>query len=236
MEESMSQSESYYRNSERRGELMIPAPTVPKSFNQFGGLILDGSGSMNEEALNGMCKADVVNVVTGEFFALIKNSSLRSNLSFGVATFAETARVLMEPTAAADINDNTSFDPRHRDGKGTFIGSGLLLGKYLAEEFLAGAKGGIPTSAVLVVLSDGRDKEGSGQGPDETLRIAEEIKRNPAITICAAYFAQKGRSDAEAEDVLRRIASNPASGYRTVTDAGTLRSFFQASLSAGCRI
>lgn len=89
---------------------------------------------------------------------------------------------------------------------------------------------------MIVVLSDGRDREASGLGPAETLRIADQIKRTPAITICSAYFAQKGLSDPEAEDVLRRIASNPVTGYKTVYDAETLRAFFVSSVSAGRRI
>ena len=227
--------EGYNRNLERGMEL-IPAPAVPQSFCQFAILVQDGSGSMEGPALSGMSKADSVNAATRDLFGRFKASSQRKNFRFSVVSFASEARVQMEPTGAADLDENGNFDPRHHNGTDTFIGSGLRVAQCLAEEFLATAGREVPASCVIVVLSDGRDREASGAGPDETLRIAEEIKRNPSITLCTAYFAQKGLSDPEAEDVLRRIASNPVTGYKTVFDAETLRSFFQASLSAGRRI
>lgn len=228
-------SESNYRNLERGMEL-IPAPAVPRTFLQYGILVLDGSGSMNGQALNNMSKADGVQVAVRDVLERSKASSQRKNFRFAVVSFGSEGRVLMEPTAASDVDDNGNFDPRHPDATDTFIGSGLRVAHCLAEEFLAETGREVPASCVIVVLSDGRDREASGQGPAETLGIAEKIKRNPAITLCAAYFAEKGLSDPEAEDVLRRIASNPVTGYKTVYDAETLRAFFQASLSAGRRI
>jgi len=228
--------EGNYRNTEKRGELMIPAPVVPQSFSQLGLIIPDGSGSMEGPTLNGMSKAEAVGATIHGVLARFKVSSQRKNFRFGIVSFASEGRVMMEPTAAADIDDDASYDPRHSDGTDTFIGSGLLVARCLAEEFLTGANREMPTTVVMLVLSDGRDREASGAGPDETLQIAEEIKRNPAITICTAYFAQKGLFDPEAEDVLRRIASKPATGYKSVYDAETLRSFFLSSLSAERRI
>lgn len=136
--------EGNYRNTERRGELMIPVPAVPQSFCQLGLLILDGSGSMEGPSLNGMTKADAVNDATRGLCTRFKASSQRKNYQMGFVSFASEGRVLMEPMAVADIDDNASFDPRHQNGTDTFIGSGLQVAQCLAEEFLDSCRAADP--------------------------------------------------------------------------------------------
>jgi hypothetical protein len=81
---------------------------------------------------------------------------------------------------------------------------------------------------VIVVMSDGMDDD-----PTSTLRIAEDIRRDPAVTIATTYFRGLGEFDQNAQDHLRALASNPETGFQTVHDADTLRKFFIASVSIG---
>lgn len=225
-------TETTSRRTEGRGAL-IPKLIVPQTYNQLGLIVADGSASMEGEALTGMTKADAVSQAIREVFTRFKVSSQRKNLSLALVEFATEGRLRLAPTSAADLDDNASYNPIQADGQGTFIGSGLLVAQQMAEEFLANARREMPNSVIIVVLSDGRDREGTGEGPEETLAIAEAIKCNPAIRICSCYFAEKGVDDLEAQDTLRRIASNPATGFTVVYNAETLRNYFMASFSAG---
>jgi Mg-chelatase subunit ChlD len=204
---------------------------LPPSFNQLGILVLDGSGSMQEKTDDGPTKAQSVDATVREIFARFKRSRYVKNFSFSVVTFDQSAQMHTPVTAAINLTDNGSYDPMKNHGGATNIAIGLLEAKRISGEFLRSAPRGVPTTVVIVVMSDGRDGEGGVGDPEETRRIAEEIKRNPAITICSTYFAGAGRQDQQEEDNLKALASNPMTNYKTVHDAETLRNFFYTSLS-----
>jgi Mg-chelatase subunit ChlD len=207
------------------------ASLAPPSFNQLGVLVLDGSGSMSEPAAGNISKAEAVNSAVRGLFTRFRQSRYVKNFSFSVVTFDENAQLHTPVTAAIDVNDDGNYDPLQNHGGGTNIGSGLLEAKRVAEDFLRQAPRGVPSSVVLVVMSDGRDGEGGVVNPAESVRIAEEIKRNPVITVCSTYFAGLGSQDAAAQEHLRHLASNPTKGYQTVHDAESLRGFFLESMS-----
>ncbi len=203
----------------------------PPSFNQLGILVLDGSHSMHELAADNITKAQAVNTAVRKIFERFRESTKAKNFSFAVVTFDEEAQLHTPVTATIGINDSGNYDPTKHHGGGTNIATGLLEAKRIANEFLRGAPPEVPTTVVIIVMSDGRDGDGGVGDPEETRRIAEEIKRSSAITICSTYFAGIDRKDRQEQDHLKSLASNPMNNYKTVYDAESLREFFYTSLS-----
>jgi Mg-chelatase subunit ChlD len=211
---------------------VLASPT----FNQLGILVLDGSGSMEEPTAGNITKAQAVNVAVREVFTRFRRSRYKRNFSFAVVTFDQNAQPHTPITAATDIDDSGNYDPMENHGGGTNIGAGLLEAKRIAGDFLRKAPQDPAAMVVIIVMSDGRDGEGGATDPAETRRIAEEIKRNPAITICSTYFAGMGSQDPQAQDHLRALASDSGNNYKTVYDAESLRAFFRDSLSINTNV
>ncbi len=202
-----------------------------RQFRQLGILVEDGSGSMSGGAPGNMTKAQSVNLATRELLTRFKASRHARNFDFAIVTYDNAAAVHTAPTPAETIDDNASYDPMASHGAGTNIGAGLAKAGELADAFLVQAPaGGVPHSAVIVVMSDGEC-----QSPEATRMAAQAIKSGPngsSVTICSALFATLGKANPGAEALLREIASDPVAGYKTVYDANTLRSFFIASMSS----
>lgn len=201
--------------------------STPKTFDQLGILVLDGSGSMGDASTGTVTKAEAVSEAVREMLTRFRRSRYKQNFSFAVVTFDHFASVHTPVTPAAEINDGGDYDPMREHGGGTAISTGLREAQRIADDFLFGAPTDIPSSVVIVVMSDGIDGDVSG-----TLRIAEEIKSNPEITICATYFSQEGQVDEAAQGHLRKLVSDP-SGFETIHDMETLRNFFIVSVSTG---
>ncbi len=215
-------------NEKRRNVINVtPAPT----FNQLGILVLDGSGSMNEPISDENTKAQAVNKAVREIFGRLRRSTKAKNFSLSVVTFDQNAQLHTPVTAATDVDENGNYDPTQNHGGATNIATGLLEAKRVAGEFLRSAPRGVPTTVVIVLMSDGRDGDGGVGDPAETLRIAEDIKRNQAITICSTYFAGEGARIPQEEENLKLLASNSASNYKPAYDLESLRNFFFGSLS-----
>ena len=181
---------------------------------------------MNELTAGKITKAQAVNGAIRDIFTRFRSSRYVQNFSFAVVTFDENSQLHTPITAATDIDDNGNYDPLEHHGGSTNIGTGLLEAKRIADDFLQNAPREIPSTVVIVVLSDGRDVDGGV----ETRRIAEEIKRDPAITICSTYLATVGSHDSEAQEHLKNLASDPGS-YKAVCDGDSLRKFFNSSLA-----
>jgi uncharacterized protein YegL len=206
---------------------ITPAPT----FNQLGILVLDGSGSMKESISDGITKAQAVDTAVREIFGRLRRSTKAKNFSLSVVTFDQNAQLHTPVTPATEVDDNGNYDPAENHGGGTNIATGLLEAKRVAGEFLRSAPRGVPTSVVIVLMSDGRDGDGGVGDPEATRHIAEDIKQNPAITICSTYFAGEDARVPQEEENLRFLASNPAKNYRPAYDLESLRNFFFGSLS-----
>ncbi|HYR10419.1 MAG TPA: vWA domain-containing protein [Longimicrobium sp.] len=216
---------------ERKRTMDVGVIPTPQSFNQLGILVLDGSGSMAEECVGKISKAQAVNGAVREMLTRFSVSRYRRNFAFAVVTFDEQASVHTPVTPAEQIDDNADYDPMRGHGGGTSIGTGLHQARRIAEEFLRTTPGDTPSSVVIVVMSDGLDGDPAG-----TLRMAEEIKGNPSITLCTTYFSEVGAAEPAAQEHLRALASYPANGFKTVYDAETLRKFFIASVSTGTNL
>ncbi len=220
-------------NTEKNAEpvLSIGAMKSSRQFRQLGILVEDGSGSMSGGAPGNMTKAQAVNLATREMLTRFKVSKKVKNFDFAVVTYDGEASVHTGPTPAETIDDNASYDPTAGHGGGTDIGAGLEKAREMAEAFLAQAPaGGVPHSVVIVVMSDGECGN-----PDNTRRVAASIKSGPhgsRITICSTLFAEVGNPNPAAEGLLKEVATDPVSGYKTVYDATTLRGFFFRSMSS----
>jgi Mg-chelatase subunit ChlD len=214
--------------SERERTMDVGVVMAPQTFSQLGVLVLDGSGSMSDPARGKVSKAQAVNGAVREMLTRFSVSRHARNFSFAVVAFDERASVHTGVTPAEAINDNADYDPMRGHGGGTDIGAGLREAQRVAEEFLRTAPDDIPGSVVIVLMSDGLDGDPAG-----SLRLAETLKGNPAVTLCTTYFSGVGAAEQAAQDHLRELASDPATGFKTVYDADTLRKFFIASVSAG---
>lgn len=201
-------------------------PHVPRTFNQLGLLVLDGSGSMSEPSHDKCAKAQSVSHAVKELLTKLKHSRVSKNFSIGVVTFDTSAKIHTPVTSIEAVDDFADYDPLLAHGGGTDIGVALQTAQRMAEEFLSQPNAAaMPHSVVIVVMSDGM----SGGDP---LTIANSIKQNSKITICTTLFATVGKSEPQAEQLLKEIASSPIN-YRTIYAGDDLRKFFIASVSSG---
>jgi len=204
--------------------------TLNKSINQLGILVLDGSGSMDRLATGNVTIAKAVEGGLIEMFNRFNVSKKKQNFSFACIKFDNTVSVTLEPIAF-DFNTlmNTNFDPREgrqKDG-GTYTNLALEQAKQMAENFLQNPpEPGITHKVLILLCSDGQSHE-----PEQTLEIAEEIKKNLDIEIACAYISVVGNNEADAQKLLKEVASD-AIKFTTVYDGEALRNFFVASLSA----
>lgn len=204
---------------------------TPRHFAQLILPVLDGSGSMTEQARGNITKAQATNMALRELLTRIKISGVAQNFSCGVLTFDHAVKERLAPTPIASVDDNDSYDPLAGHGGGTSIFLALEEAERVVDRFLQQApEGGVPHSAVILLMSDGCCSR-----PDLTRANAQRIKHGPngyRITIACTLFATVGNVDAAGEALLREIASDPVKYYKTVYDADTLRAFMLASASA----
>jgi uncharacterized protein YegL len=207
--------------------------TESRTFHQLGILVLDGSGSMQTIGDGNISLAEKVNIAVREFLSYFKNSSIANNFSIAVITFDHRATVHTPITELPEVDDFGDYNPTAGHGGGTFIGEALVKAENLANEFLSSPEANsIPHDVRIIVMSDGLC-----QSPDETKKIAAELKQNNKIMICSSLFTQASKIKDEddetvkARTVLSDIASAPQL-YKTTYKEADLRKFFISSMSA----
>jgi uncharacterized protein YegL len=203
----------------------IEVPRVPKTYDELGILVLDGSGSMSEESLNKISKAQSVSLAVRELITRLKVSRKAKNFSLAVVTFDAHAIIHTDITSVEQMDDSADYDPLAGHGGGTDIGVGLKVAHDIATRFLSSGTGSLSQSVVVVIMSDGASSR-----PDEAIVIANEMKENAKITLCTTLFARIRENNTAAQSLLLNLASSP-NHYKTIYDAETLRNFFLASLS-----
>jgi len=212
---------------------IIDVPVISAAFRQLGIFVLDGSGSMTDPVQpagggsKSRPKCQEVSISVRELLTRFKVSRKAPNFSFGLVTFNDSVTFEGPVTALVDIDDNGNYDPTASGVGGTFIGSGLEAAGRMAKGFLADTSSGLPSSVVILTMSDGECAK-----PDVTASIADGLKADPNISIAAAFFATKGGGSSAGHALLQEICSDPATMYKTVYDAETLRKFFEASMTA----
>jgi uncharacterized protein YegL len=216
--------------SEVRSEERISQPYSPPSWRQLGVFVLDGSDSMNDQvervsAYTGT-KAEAVNSAIQQLLKRFKFSEKLKNFSFAVVKFHDTISEVLPLQEASDIEAEGNYNPTSAGTGGTFIGAGLEKAKEICDQFFHDHQDDLPTSAVILLLSDGQCLQ-----PERTRRIAAEIAQAyPRIKVAAAFFATKGKPS-EGYDLLVDICSDPQKYCTNVYDPETLRDFFTRSLT-----
>jgi Mg-chelatase subunit ChlD len=195
----------------------------PKTFEQLGLLVLDGSGSMTTAGSTNMSKADEVNVAVRDLIARLRESRYRENFLLGVITYDDQPKAdRVPPTPVTQLDHTADYNPLTGHGGETAIGAALESAYRVAKKFLDG-QAEAPRSVVIVVMSDGRNT--TGPSP---IQVADRIKADGArITICAAGYGKGTDLD---EQTLKSIVSSPT-GYKHTYNTEDLRQFFMASIT-----
>lgn len=212
-------------------ESFIAGPVeVPRQFHQLVQVVADGSGSMASETGGGISKAQAVSGAVRDLFTRLKVSRRAANFSAGVITFDGHVQTRLPQTPVSAVDDNGNFDPMQGHGGGTAVYAALEEAERQVQLFLRAApEHGVPTSAVILLMSDGA----CGM-PDRTREVATRLKfgeNGSRIVIATTLFSQVGHFDSVADQLLRDVATDPVRYYKTVYDAQTLRDFLLASAS-----
>lgn len=208
---------------------------LPRVFHQLGILVLDGSESMTWTGPHNTPKFKHVSGAIVELFNRMNASRIKQNFSFACIKFDHESTTTLQPTAFDyDTLMDANFNSTEGKGGGTCIFNALEDAQKMAERFLAGAPpGGVGHSVLILLMSDGECSS-----PQKTAFVANKIKGNPKIQIAAAYFAEVGQANVEAQNLLKQVASDLGNGpaYTTVYDGEALRSFFERSISQSCGV
>ena len=216
---------------------MTDVPFATPAWIQLGVAVIDGSGSMGlpfaeqDGSLNGVLpvrtKAEVVDRVLRAFVNRMKSSRNAPNFRFAFVSFHHAVTEVRQPRDVVDIPATDSYDPTTHGTGGTAIYTGLEAAADLVETFMRVERGGeLPTSAVVVVLSDGDEQTDATR----TIAAAQRIRDTPNTLLASAFFATKGQA-ATGEQLLHAIASETRL-YERVCTVQQLRAFFQASMTA----
>ena len=214
----------------------LEVPDVPEvqTFHQLGILLLDGSNSMNADGDGNRSHAANVNMAVREFLGFFKNkSSIKENFSIAVICFGVNTKIHTNITKLTAIDDFADYTPTNAgvDGNGTFIGGAIKAAQEMAVTFLNQPDAtNLPHDVRIIVMSDGLD-----QLPEETIKIATDLKVCSKVMVCSSLFAVAGNTadfdTKEAKTILSEIASTP-NLYKTTYGEADLRQFFISSMSA----
>ena len=196
-------------------------PPRPRSIEQLGILVLDGSESMSEPDAQGRgTKAQAVGEAVERLITKLRGSSRRQDFWLALVVFDNNVEERLRPTPVTNI-DLSSIKTDPYLGGQTAIGDALYVAGNMAEEFVAGEED-LPRSVVIMLMSDGQNNTGR-----EPLSVAQEIKTELSGKINIVSVAYGKNADKE---TLLRIASDPEKGFRSTDSAEELRSFFEASI------
>lgn len=200
-----------------------------KMFDELGILVLDGSGSMEEQTLQKISKAEAVTVAVNELFSRFKESKNRNNFSFAIVNYDHRAVVKMQPTPVKDIDDHGDYNPMDGLGGATYISEGLKEAKKIAEDFLSKSQaGGVKRTVVVLIMTDGVDMTQA-----ETISMANTLKQMDNVKVAGSFFVTLGGDKDEmkkCEDYVKDLCTDETL-YSTINSSEDLRKFFTASMS-----
>lgn len=203
----------------------------PKTFEQLGILVLDGSGSMEEETKMKISKAASVSDAVRDLFSRFQQSRISKNFSFAVVNYDHRAEIALQPSEVKNIDDHADYNPMKNLGGATYISEGLKKAKSMAEEFLSKEnETGLSRSVVIVLMTDGVDMTQA-----ETISVAKQLKEMDHVDICGCFFETLGADSKEMKkcaDYVKGLCSEERL-YSDIADAEDLRKFFVASMSNG---
>jgi hypothetical protein len=202
----------------------------PQAFHQLGIFVIDGSYSMTGKVPGNITRAQAVNGAVRETLTRFKMSRKKDCFSFSIVAFGDYAQTITQAERVTSIDDNANYDPLQYFGGGsssTNIGSGLSEASNVATNFLNNKTSSVPHKVAIVLLTDGMCHEEA-----KTKLVAEQLKQNPNVQVFCCCLEEVGKSVTDAEALLKQIASNPVTGYKTVYDKDTIRGFFVNSITA----
>lgn len=208
----------------------IPPPgPLPFFVEVLGILVLNGSGSMEEQTAQHITKADAVNCAVNELFSYFKASRHRNLFSFAIVNYDHRSIVRMQPTPVKDIDDHGNYNPMKGLGGGTYISEGLKHAKKIAEDFLNQSQIDVLHRHVVVtIMTDGIDMTES-----ETISIVNALKRMDHVILTGCFFETVGgnaKAMDEAADYIKGLCSEERF-FARVANADDLRQFFINSMS-----
>ena len=200
-----------------------------KTFEQLGILVLDGSGSMEEQTSQKISKADAVTQAVNDLFSRCKVSRNRNNFSFAIVNYDHRSVVKMKPTPVKDVDDHGDYNPMDGLGGATYISKGLEDAEIIAKDFLSQSQeGGLARSVVIVIMTDGVDMTEA-----ETTSVANRLKKMNNIQISGCFFETLGADAKDMQkcaDYIKGLCSDETM-FSMVSTAEALRNFFVKSMS-----
>ena len=213
-------------------EISIKRPgrmVASKTFEQLGILVLDGSGSMNEQTAQHISKADAVTQAVNDLFSRCKVSRNKNNFSFAIVNYDHRSIVKMKPTPVKDVDNHIDYSPMDGLGGATYISKGLEDAEKIAKDFLSKSQdGGLARSVVIVIMTDGVDMTEA-----ETISVANRLKKMNHVFVSGCFFETLG---ADAKDMQKcadyvKTLCTDETKFSMVSTAEALRNFFEASMS-----
>lgn len=204
---------------------------LPKSKEQLGILVLDGSGSMVTKTKELIKKYEAVSNSVTEFFYRMKDSRRKNAFSFAVVYFDEEAFRRMDITATKDIDLDADYSPVRKDGQGTYLCTGLKEAEKIADAFLNGKEKSV-RSVIIIIMTDGIDMDKT-----EAIKVADQIKAKygEKVKISASSFGTMDLKEKDREEImefLRTIVTDQKYCLETASSE-ELRGFFINSVSQG---
>jgi len=225
------------------GEEQFEELTPPKSIEELGILVLDGSGSMADvEKASGKKKAEAVEehliIAHDSLFARLKGGTRRHEISLALVTFDNRDEKRLDPTELAQLTrDDLSLNLLQEHGGSTAIGRALETAGEIAEQFIASEQR-VPRFVTILLMSDGQETENTDpvgvakqiHQKAKPKQIAGRPTQRPDIAIAVAAYGD----DADV-NTLRQIATqlpDQADKFFKRVQSGTeLRAFFLESLT-----
>lgn len=199
------------------------------TWRQAGVIVADGSGSMHDQVSGGEftgTKGEAVGLAVQGLLSRFQVSVKAPNFSFAGVSFDSAVRDQWGPVPATGVDLTRDYDPTRGAGGGTAIATGLEVAQAMVTRFLDARVDGLPSSAVVLLLTDGEDSD-----PEATRKVAARLTADPRVRLACAFLATKGAQQTGL-GLLQSIASKPTGQYcLSVYDPETLRKFWTASLT-----
>jgi len=200
-------------------------PKAPKSAEQLGILVLDGSGSMNDpDAYGRGTKAEAVGKAVQELVGRLQKSSRKQDFWLALIVFDNNVEVRLQPTPVTDI-DGSNMRANPYLGGSTAIGDALYAASQMADDFLT-KKVDLPRSVVIMLMSDGQNN--TGRDPRSVINDIKKKwssdKLNNLNIVSVAYGADADR------ETLKAIVTNPEKDFCETDQSEKLRDFFLGSI------